>query len=199
MIGHLHGRLAERTERDAVVDVHGLGLRVQMATDGPLPSPGEPVYIHTSLVVKETALELYGFTLRESRDLFELLLGVTGVGPKVALGLVSTYRPSEVENLIATGDVAGLCRAPSVGRRLAERLVLDLPAKLRKFDVDVNSGRGGPNLAEVVEALEGLGFSRAVAQAAVGVAARELGPTATVDDLVRVSMFEARKAGREDR
>ncbi|MBI2299915.1 MAG: Holliday junction branch migration protein RuvA [Armatimonadetes bacterium] len=189
MSGHLNGRLALRKETEVVLDVGGVGYRLQVnsATVAQLPEVGERLRLFTHLAVREDALTLYGFASDEERDLFEVLLTVTGVGPRVALGLVGALPPKTLIEAIATGDVARLSSAPGIGKRLAQRLVVELADKVgqRGWAVEAEGG-GAP--ADVVEALTGLGFSMTEARRATRAALNKLGEGASTEELLRESL-----------
>lgn len=170
MIAHLRGRLAScRHTRDAtvvVVDVHGVGyhLFVPNGAAHGLPSVTEEVELHTSLQVREDSLTLYGFATADARDLFELLIGATGVGPKLGLAALSTYSSEGLLRALVDADLEALTLIPGVGRKLAERLVLELRDKVGSLhQVDEAAG----TLGEVRLALLELGYTNAEAQRAL--------------------------------
>lgn len=134
MIARLRGRIAGRTSSALILDVHGVGYLVSAAASVRRLGEGEiTVEIHT--VVREDALQLYGFATSEEREVFELLLGVSGVGPKVALAIVSGSTPSELRRAIALDDVKRFQAIPGVGLKTAQRVVLELKEKLTVLDV----------------------------------------------------------------
>ena len=133
MIARLRGRLAGRAGGGLVVDVNGVGYLVHAAPSVQRLGGGEmTIEIHT--IVREDALQLYGFATSEERELFELLLGVSGVGPKVALAIVSGSTPAELRRAIARDDVKRFQAIPGVGLKTAQRVVLDLKEKLSVAD-----------------------------------------------------------------
>ena len=140
MIARLRGRVAGRAGGGLVVDVNGVGYLVHAAPSVQRLGGGEiTIEIHT--IVREDALQLYGFASSEERELFELLLGVSGVGPKVALAIVSGSTPAELRRAIARDDVKRFQAIPGVGLKTAQRVVLDLKEKLSVVDAltdDVN-------------------------------------------------------------
>ncbi|MGH3441471.1 MAG: Holliday junction branch migration protein RuvA [Nitriliruptorales bacterium] len=178
MIGHLRGtivaRLADRPQSvEVVVDVHGVGYRVLVPSSlaARLPAAGEEVELHTSLQVREDAMDLYGFPSLEARELFESLLGASGVGPRLALAALSTHAPPALHRAIADEDVESLTLIPGVGKKLAQRLVLELRDKLGAPAVDLapvpGRGTGDGVRAEVRLALMELGYTHAEAQRAL--------------------------------
>jgi holliday junction DNA helicase RuvA len=155
MIARLRGRIAGRVGVGLIVDVNGVGYLVHVAPSVQRLGGGEiTIEIHT--IVREDALQLYGFATAEERELFELLLGVSGVGPKVALAIVSGSTPAELRRAIARDDVKRFQAIPGVGLKTAQRVVLDLKEKLSVADAladDVNEA----TLAR--DALVNLGWS----------------------------------------
>lgn len=166
MIAGLHGVIEAKTADSLVVEVAGVSYRVY-APAGALAawSVGERVKLFTHLHVREDALTLFGFQSPQERGLFEQLLTVSGVGPKVALALLSAYNADTLRQAIASGDLDLLSRVPGIGRKIAGRLVVDLKGKLepgRLAPAAVAPGDG-----ELFDALTQLGYTTAEAQAAV--------------------------------
>jgi holliday junction DNA helicase RuvA len=176
MIAHLRGQVTHRDATSVVVDVHGIGYLVNVTAGDRIPPRGEPVELHTSLQVREESMTLYGFTERASLVLFELLLTSSGVGPKLALAALGTHRPDVLRMAIAGGDLATLTAIPGVGKKVAERLVLELKDKVGgptggELASGVSTADGAsPDvtaLAEARDALLGLGYSAGEVQAAL--------------------------------
>jgi holliday junction DNA helicase RuvA len=170
VISHLRGTVAHRDAGAVVVDVGGVGYLVHVTPSDRIPARGEEVVLHTSLQVREDSMTLYGSTDRAALALFELLLGASGVGPKLALAYVSTHRPEVLRTAIASGDLTTLTQVPGVGKKGAERLVLELKDKIGGTGaalVEIDGGVGGPAadaLEEVRDALLALGYSTAEVQ-----------------------------------
>ena len=188
MIAHVRGRVAHRSSDAVVVDVNGVGYLVHVAALDHVPPRGEVVELHTSLQVREDSMTLYGFADRTALELFDLLLTSSGVGPKLALAALRTHRSDVLRAAIATGDVATLTAVPGIGKKSADRLVLELRDKVGAgFDVApdgvVVDGHAAPStpLGEVRDALASLGYSAAEVQAAVA----DLDPDGSVNDLLR--------------
>lgn len=192
MISRLSGVVVERGPGSVVVDVHGVGYLVHVTDGGRLPGASQDIALHTSLQVREDSMTLYGFTDAGSRDLFELLLSSSGVGPKLALAALSTQSSSVLRGAIANGDVPVLTQIPGIGKKVAERLILELREKVGGVaDLDpgvVPAPVGGDtdDLSDVHEALVGLGYPAAQAQEAVraAVGEGEAGP----EELLRRSL-----------
>ncbi len=162
MIARLRGTLASRTAAGLLIDVGGVGYLVA-ATPRVGARVGEETTVETYLHVREDALQLYGFATAEERELFELLLGVTGIGPKVALAIVSGSPPAELRRAIARDDLARFEAIPGIGRKTAQRVVMELKDKLAG-DAYAPTG-GGALLAR--EALVELGWSLVDAERAL--------------------------------
>ena len=161
MIGSLRGTILDRSVGgEVLVEVGGVGYRVAVpsGTVGVL-EPGGPVFLFTHLVVREDALSLYGFSDREQRDTFEALMSATGVGPKLALAILSAHSPAALRRAVIEGDLDALTIGPGVGKRTAQRLMIELAAKLGTDAPDPGGADGGPSVrGEVRAALEGLGY-----------------------------------------
>jgi Holliday junction DNA helicase RuvA len=188
MISFLEGEVVENDGGHVVLAVDGVGydLAVPTTVAGRLPRTGRPARIYTRLVVRDDAMVLYGFGTTDERQLFDLLTAVTGVGPKVALSFLSTLSPDALRRSIVAGDVAALTVVPGVGKKVAQRVVLDLRDRLGgEGDLVVE----GP-LTDVREALLTLGLTQPEAsEALVGIEA----DGRPVEDLLREAL---QKVGR---
>lgn len=164
MIAFLTGRVAVRTPGSAVVDVGGVGFRLLMTTRSldALPAVGDEVTVHTYLHVRESELTLFGFENTAERDGFEALLTVTGVGPKVALATLSALGAAELATAVASQDVAAISSVPGVGKKTAQRIILDLADRLGVVGDEVTARgqvRSADGAAEARDALLAMGFS----------------------------------------
>jgi Holliday junction DNA helicase RuvA len=168
MIGRVSGTLAEKNPPQVVVVVHGVGyeLDVPMSTFYNLPRVGEPVELLTHLVVREDAHLLFGFLTPAERSAFRQLLKVNGVGPKVALAVLSGLSVEDLARAVAAEDTGRLTKVPGVGRKTAERLVLELRDRL-PMAVTASRTPATAHAADVVNALTGLGYNEREAQAVV--------------------------------
>lgn len=160
MIGSLRGTVLERTAAgEVLLEVGGVGYRVAVPA-GTLVTlePGGPAFLFTHLVVREEVLALYGFGDRDQRDTFEALMAASGVGPKLALAILSVHSPAALRRAVTEGDIDALVLVPGVGKRTAQRLLIELAAKLGAPAPEPTS-EGGPSArAEVRAALDGLGY-----------------------------------------
>jgi Holliday junction DNA helicase RuvA len=162
MIYRLRGQLVEKDMEGVVVDVGGVGYRTSASSNTlrALPPVGEECVLHTRMVVREDAMLLFGFADREERAAFDSLTAVSKVGPKLALSILSTLSPQEVAEAVGRGDVVKLASVPGLGKKTAERLVLELRGKnLAAFDAGINGGNVGGPFVEAREALTSLGYS----------------------------------------
>lgn len=157
MIGRLTGVLVDVGPTGVVVDVAGVGYEIAMTPGAvaDLPSVGEEVVVHTHLQVREDDMSLYGFTAAVDRDLFRIVISASGVGPKVGMSLLATLSPPELRRAVATEDVGALVAAPGIGKRSAQKIILELRPKLAEAEAEVVSGTGQ---AQVREALQNLGY-----------------------------------------
>ena len=166
MIGSLRGRLLDRSADEVIVEVNGIGYRVTVspATVVALGDVGDDVLVHIHHHVREDAQTLYGFPTRDERACFEVLIGTHGVGPSLALAILSVHSPESLRRTLADDDVASLCLVPGVGRKTAARLLVELKSRLEVPDVDLSVVAPAPGSAEpsvradVREALTGLGY-----------------------------------------
>jgi Holliday junction DNA helicase RuvA len=162
MIGSVRGTVLERTPTgEVLVEVGGVGYRASVPS-GTLAQlmPGEPAFLFTHLHVREDAMVLFGFLTRDERDTFEALLVASGVGPKLALAILSVHTPNALRRALMHDDLDSLVLVPGVGRRTAQRLLVDLKAKLSMPDVDLGESTApASGRADVREALTGLGYS----------------------------------------
>ena len=177
MIGWLKGELRERDAGRVVLDVGGVGylLRVPMSTFLELPPVGSTAELHVTTHVREDAITLYGFLTPAERDLFERLNTVSGVGPRIALGALSGLGPGELVRAIAEGDPGRLSSVPGIGKKTAERIVIDLQDKMAPVAVARSANRAvaGGAASDVVSALVNLGYQERQAARAVQEAKQE--------------------------
>ncbi|MCJ7433860.1 MAG: Holliday junction branch migration protein RuvA [Anaerolineales bacterium] len=168
MIATLRGEISQIEDNALVVEVGGVGLRVFV------PAPlrgrvkvGEMVFLFTHLIVREDALTLYGFELQADRELFNMLLGVDKVGPKVALSVLSTLTLDAVQHAVFTDEADILSRVPGVGKKTAQKIALHLKDKLKPMDALARVAAMSDVDSEVLAALTSLGYSVVEAQAAI--------------------------------
>jgi Holliday junction DNA helicase RuvA len=168
MIAAVRGDVIGKGDDHLVVETEGIGFKVFTTHDLALRTViGDPVFVHTHLVVREDALTLFGFETEELRDLFNLLLGVTGVGPRTALAILSSMSPDAIRRSVAAEQADLFTRVPGVGKKTGQQIVLHLQGKLKSADV-ISGEPGTIEIdAQVLDALTGLGYSIVEAQAAI--------------------------------
>ena len=194
MITQLTGNLLEAGLTEAVIDVHGVGYAVSIpiSTYEKLPRPGSQVTLYTFLQPREDAWTLYGFASREERTFFKLLTSISGIGPKLALNALSALSVEVLSNAIAQGDVKSLSKINGIGKRSAERMILELKDKI---SISVNGIAGAasptaphsPVAADAIAALETLGFKRDAAAKAVNALVAD-NPDASVEQILRMAL-----------
>ena len=170
MIGRITGILAEKNPPQLVVDCNGVGyeIDVPMSTFYHLPATGQKVSLHTHLIVREDAHLLYGFGSESERTTFRQLLKVSGVGPKVALAVLSGLSVNDLAAAVATQDTAMLVRVPGIGKKTAERLLLELKDKIAIVNASTpGSAPGAPKGSDVLNALLSLGYNDREAMSAI--------------------------------
>ncbi len=195
MIAFVEGRLAEKTPSRAVIDVSGVGydLAISLNTYEELPEKGGRARLLTVPYIREEKIQLYGFGTQEELDLFQVVLGVPGVGPKLALAILSAMRPEPFRRAVVEGDTAVLLRIPGIGKKSAERLVVELRSKFEpggreEITALLRRGKGGA-VEEALLALETLGFRNDQAARAVKkVLDMSGGETPSVEELVRKAL-----------
>lgn len=204
MIASLNGTLAEKSLDEAIIDVHGVGYRVfvSLVTQARLPPQGQPVFLRIRTVVREDALDLYGFLSATEETLFLLLTSVSQVGPKAAMNLMSGMEPEELAQVIASGSSAALTKIKGVGKKTAERIVLELKDKVAplvqgKLTAGGTTGTSSERLgnarqSDLVSALTGMGYKSAQAERMAAAAEEKLGKDAPIAALLKESLKLAR-------
>lgn len=187
MIGRIKGILIESAPPRIVVDVHGVGyeIDVPMSTFYNLPAHGQEVTLLTQMIVREDAQLLFGFLSAEEREAFRLLLKVSGIGARTALSILSGLSVTDLANAVAMQESALLTRVPGIGKKTAERLLLELKDKLTGTLADAGISRpAGSTMTDIINALIGLGYSEREARLAV----KKLPEDTTVSDGIRLAL-----------
>nr|WP_294463634.1 Holliday junction branch migration protein RuvA [uncultured Sellimonas sp.] len=198
MISYIRGELTEIAEDHVVVDVGGVGYGIFMAGSdmAQLPKTGQEVKIHTYLHVKEDLMQLFGFLTRDGLEVFRLIIGVSGIGPKGGLSILTQMTPNELRFAVMAGDAKAIAKAQGIGKKTAEKLILELKDKLKLSEPagperDVPSISGGAEGAgriqnEAVEALMALGYGSTEAYQAVNNV--EMTEDSTVEDVLKQAL-----------
>ena len=198
MYAHIDGKVAEKGTDTLVIDCGGVGYELicSRATLSAAPRVGERMKCYTILSVREDAMELFGFATREEKKLYEKLRSVSGIGPRTALNMLSSMTVRDLSIAIVTGDVNAISRAQGVGKKLAQRIILELKDKLGASQLELNTaefaGSGAPvrgsRAAEATAALVGLGYSQTEAAAALkGIDIENL----SIEDVIRRALRAA--------
>jgi Holliday junction DNA helicase RuvA len=168
VISSIHGKISRIDEGSLVVEVGGVGLLIYVP--GPLTdelTPGESIFLHTYLIVRQDALALYGFDSLEGREYFALLLGVSGIGPRLAVTILSTLTPDSIRRAVVTEQAEIFSRVPGVGKKTAQKIVFSLQDKISKEEGFEPIAAMSEADSEVLSALIALGYSVVEAQAAL--------------------------------
>ncbi|MGI8460795.1 MAG: Holliday junction branch migration protein RuvA [Solirubrobacterales bacterium] len=195
MIASVSGEVLVRRPDHVVVDANGVGYRLAVSAETlkAVPAAGREATLHAHLVVRDDALALYGFASEEERDLFLSLTSVSGVGPKVGLAALSGGAPRELRRAIATGDAKRFQAVPGIGKRTAERIIVELRDRISEeleFD-SADPGAPADARSEAREGLLGLGYGPAEAERLLDKAAGSAGEEAAAEELIATALREA--------
>lgn len=193
MIGYLKGKIISAKPTQIILDVNGVGylVNISISTFEKISDQNEiSLFIHTH--VREDALSLYGFYTEVEKEMFELLISISGIGPKVALSILSGISVDELQDAIQTENVSRLVSVPGVGRKTAERVVLELKSKVGFIETSVSKGIDFGVKQEAVLALTTLGYNQKVAEKIVRDLLNE-NPQLSLEDLIRKSLSELNK------
>ena len=197
MYAFIEGKVCEKTGSTLVLLAGGVGyqLNCSLATLNAAPVMGETMRCYTWLSVREDAMELFGFASKEEKQLFQLLIGVNGVGPKMALALLSTLSPADLRMAIVMEDEKTIARAPGVGKKIAQRIAMELKDKFGQSDFGGSNASGGgqtaaapvaaDNFAQTIAALTSLGYSATEARDALSKIENKNAPA---DELLRLAL-----------
>lgn len=201
MISYIRGELCDIEEQKAIVDVNGVGYGIYMPQQALslLPPMGQQVKIHTYLNIREDAMQLFGFLTKEDLNVFRLLIGVNGIGPKAGLNILSCLSPDELRFAVLSGDAKAISATPGIGKKTAEKLILELKDKLNIEDMLEHAAHGGDSedlasgtdtasntmQAEAVQALTALGYGSAESLRAVKKSSPEF---SSVEDILKEAL-----------
>jgi len=196
MITHLEGELRQARPTSIVVDVGGVGYEcvIPLSSFDRLPRKGERVTVLNHLHLREDGMTLFGFMTEEERGLFRMLIGVSGIGPKIAVGILSGISPRNFRSAVRQGSVAMLSAVPGIGKKKAERLIVELKDRIAAIEIEGEDrevpaeGRAGN---DAMLALVSLGYSRLEAQKAVHAAMKRLVKTVDAETLIRDALKAA--------
>lgn len=190
MIGYISGKIISKKPTKILVDVNGVGylINISISTFEKI-SEKEEVALYTHLSVKEDALDLYGFYSISEKEMFEMLISVNGIGPKSAQGILSGIQIIDLKEAIKTGNIARLISIPGIGRKTAERLMIELRDKVESLAYSSETGLGGLSnvRGDAITALVNLGYNQKVAERVVR-AITDKNPNATIEDLIKEAL-----------
>lgn len=190
MITHIQGKLVEKSPTNVVIDCMGVGyyIHISLHTYSLLPD-SENLKLYTYLQVKEDGHTLYGFAEKSEREIFKLLISISGIGPSIARTMLSSLSPRQIIDAIASSDVATIQSAKGIGAKTAQRVIIELKEKVLKiYDIDeVSVVSDNTNKSEALSALEVLGFNRKLAEKAVDKVLKE-SPQATVENIIKQAL-----------
>lgn len=193
MIAHLNGKLISKSSTEAIIECGGVGYGVIISVNTSilLPEVGENTKIYTFMVTKDESTNLFGFATESEREAFKLLITISGIGPKTAIAILSSLTVEDLQSLILTGNTIQLSKLPNIGKKTAERLVLELRDKIDKLSISKIGVDTAVNLIklEAVSALLTLGFNKSTAETAVNKALKEFQDNKyTAEDLIKKSL-----------
>ncbi|TSE08208.1 MULTISPECIES: Holliday junction branch migration protein RuvA [Aquimarina] len=190
MITHIKGRLVEKNPTDVVIDCGGVGyiLHISLHTFSLLPE-GESLQLYTHLQVKEDSHTLFGFAEKSEREIFRLLISVSGIGASTARTMLSSLHPDQIKEAIAGNDVATIQSIKGIGAKTAQRVIIDLKDKILKvYNIDeVSLSQSNTNKDEALSALETLGFNRKLAEKAIDRVLKQA-PKETVENIIKQAL-----------
>ena len=190
MIAHIHGKLVEKTPTHIIIDCGGVGyhINISLHTYSLLPNT-DFIKVHTYLQIKEDAHTLFGFVEKSEREIFKLLLSVSGIGSSIARTMLSSLDPKQITNAIASSDVVTIQSIKGIGSKTAQRVILDLKEKVLKlYDLDeVSMSQSNTNRDEALSALEVLGFVRKSSEKIVEKIVKE-DPEASVESIIKKAL-----------
>ncbi|MCH9627492.1 MAG: Holliday junction ATP-dependent DNA helicase RuvA [Chlamydiales bacterium] len=187
MYAYINGTLVEAFPTHAVLDVQGVGycVHIPVSDFGKLPQLGEKVCLHTAFIVRELSQTLYGFLAKESRDLFQELITISGVGPKTGLGILGHLSLEELKKAVSAHDAVRFAKVPGIGKKTAERLLIELQGKLNVQALpQSSSGR----LGDALQALMQLGYTQSAAEKAVQKAAGLLASDTDLSEIITTAL-----------
>jgi Holliday junction DNA helicase RuvA len=202
MISQIRGILIEKTPTEIIVDCHGVGyaLFISMYTYSALPDIDQPVRLYSVLVPRETEVQLFGFIDKPERETFHLLTGISGIGPKTALGILSSVTIQELQSAIIKGDVRFLNQLHGVGKKMAERLLVELRDKIQNIsgiqtqESDDSSAPLSSLQYDAIAALIALGYQKAAAEKSVKLVMKTIQESPTVDIIIKQALRELRSS-----
>lgn len=195
MITYVKGKLTHATPSYAVIETGGIGYKVHIPASAYtlLPAVGSEILLHTSFVIREISQTLYGFVSEEERDFFEEVTGVSGIGPKIALSLIGHLPIEAMHQAIGNNDIPAISRVPGIGKKTAQRLIIEMRDRLAKtskhflpsdFAINLEGDPQGQKISDAMNALINLGYNQVTAQKAIKKSLKTLPDTSDLPTLI---------------
>lgn len=198
MIAYIKGRLVQATPLAVIIETNGLGYKIFIPASAfsKLPQIDEETILYTSFVVRELSHTLYGFNTAQDRDLFEALLNVTGIGPKIAISVIGHLSAQELHQAILNHDITSISKVPGIGKKTAERLIIEMRDKIgsilpfdpTEYAVQTNLDPKVQQISDAMSALVNLGYNQITAQKAIKKTLKEISETLSLSDLITISL-----------
>lgn len=198
MFAHIRGTLTHSSPLAVTIDVGGIGYKIHIPASvfSQLPQVGQEILLHTSFVVRELSQTLYGFTSDQERDIFEVLLGVSGVGPKTALSIIGHLSTHNLYEAIANNDIPKICKVPGIGKKSAERLMIEIrdklpslfPTKPSQFSMDTSTTSHSQIVNDAMSALINLGYNQNTSEKAIKQSLKNLPDTVELAELITMAL-----------
>lgn len=198
MFAHIRGTLVYSSPLHVVIEAGGIGykLLIPASLHAQLPQIGKEILLHTSFIVRELSQTLYGFISGEERDMFEVLLGITGVGPKTALSLIGHLTTHHLYEAISNRDIPKICKVPGIGKKSAERLIVEMRDKLPALFAEKNSPFSGASkgdlraevVSDAMSALINLGYNQSTSEKAIKKTLKELPEAFELAELITLAL-----------
>ncbi len=196
MYEYISGKIISKEPTSVIIDVHGMGYNVHipLSTYENLPAPGEKIKLLTHFKVREDDQSLYGFTTQSEREMFELLINVSGIGAKMGISILSGASVAEFKQRIVNQDIKALTLIPGIGKKTAQRIIVELSEKLPKLETGTqptSTPAGSPKrevMDEAIRALVSLGYNKGAAEKSVTKAVANLGDDATLEQYIKTAL-----------
>jgi holliday junction DNA helicase RuvA len=198
MFAHIRGTLVYSSPIYVTLETGGVGYKIMIPANvfSQLPQIGEKLLLHTAFIVRELSQTLYGFTSDQERDIFEVLLGVSGVGPKTALSIIGHLSAHNLYDAISNNDIPKICKVPGIGKKSAERLMIEIrdklpslfPAKPSQFAVDIQGDSRSQIVNDAMSALINLGYNQNTSERAIRKTLKDLPDTIELAELITIAL-----------
>lgn len=196
MIANLRGKIFDKESTKVIIDVNGVGYEVFTSTNtsSKLGELNDDASLHIVTIVREDAFLLYGFESKDEKTLFNMLISINKIGPKIALGILSAISPSELQSIVLSGNSHALSKLPGIGAKTAPKIILELKDKIGKLNIEHEMTSSSIMINEAISALVSLGYSNVLAQKSVMKANDELtDKSPNIEDLIRKALKNATK------